>query len=263
MTATVPAPAPHQGHQGQHAASLLDPVVPAGTTPTTRYDEGPIRAAAIRIVAGYVILTLAMFATGWLLTRPLDNSVGAWDQRVNEWFAARRGGVWDGVTNVATLALNTEPVVIVAAVIVGLLAWRRRWREAAFLTVALFVEITVFLSVTFLVDRPRPAVVRMNSTPSTSSFPSGHTAAATVLFAGLVVIATCCSPSRALRRLAVLVAAIAAPLVGFARVYRGLHHPTDVVVAMMFGLGCLVVAAVAVRAASVAVDRRHAHAASP
>ena len=260
MTTIVPAPVPHQA---QHAASLLDPVVPAETAPTTRYDQGPVRAAAIRIVAGYAILTLAMLAAGWLLTRPLDSSVGAWDQRVNEWLAARRGGVWDGVTNAATFALNTEPVVIASAVIVGLLVWRRRWREAAFLTIALVVEITVFLSVTFFVDRTRPAVARMNSTPSTSSFPSGHTAAATVLFAGLAVIATCCSGSRALRRLVVLVATVAAPLVGFARVYRGLHYPTDVVVAMLFGLGCLVTAALAVRAASVAIDRRHTHATSP
>lgn len=259
---TMTAPTTRRGHTrahaGEHAASLLDPVVPAETTPTTAPDEGPVRAAAVRVIAGWAILTASLLAIGWLLTRPLNDSVGRWDDHVNVWLAARRGGVWDGVTNVATRALNTEPVVIAAALIVGLLAWRRRFREAAFLALALVVEITVFLSVTFVVDRPRPRVPRMNATPATSSFPSGHTAAATVLFAGLVVIATCCTQSRALRRLAVLVAVIAAPLVGFARVYRGMHHPTDVIVAMLFGIGCLVTAAIAVRAASVAYDRRHA-----
>jgi undecaprenyl-diphosphatase len=79
-----------------------------------------------------------------------------------------------------------------------------------------------------------------------------------VLFAGLVVIATCCTQSRTVRRLAVLLAVIAAPLVGFARVYRGLHHPSDVIVGMLFGIGCLIAAAIAVRAASVAYERQHA-----
>ena len=35
----------------------------------------------------------------------------------------------------------------------GFLSLLRRWREAAFLTIALVLEITVFLSVTFVVDR--------------------------------------------------------------------------------------------------------------
>src|SRR5262249_42916360 len=143
---------------------------------------------------------------------------------------------------------NTEPVVVASVVLVAFLGVRKHFREAAFLALALLIEITAFLSVTFVVARPRPDVVRLNSTPATSSFPSGHTAAATVLFVGIAIIVICCS-ARTLARLATSVlAACVIVAVAFARVYRGLHHPTDVFVGAVFGFACLAVAGLAIRA---------------
>jgi undecaprenyl-diphosphatase len=115
------------------------------------------------------------------------------------------------------------------------------------LVLALALELAVFLSVTWVVARPRPDVVRLNASPSTSSFPSGHTAAATVLFAGLAIIITCCTPNMLLRVLSYVFAVAAALLVGFGRVYRGMHHPTDVMAGVVLGVGCLVVAVLVVR----------------
>jgi undecaprenyl-diphosphatase len=208
----------------------------------------PHRRSLLIVAVGYGSIVAVLLAIGMLLTHPLDASVGDWDQRVNEYFAARRTPTWDSVTSVATAAFNTVPVVAAATVLVVFLLVRRHVREAAFITLGLLVEITVFLSVTFLVARPRPDVVRLNSTPSTSSFPSGHTAAATVLFVGIAIIVACCT-GRTLFRVAASALAIAVVVaVGFSRVYRGLHHPTDVFVAVLFGLACLTVAALAVRA---------------
>ena len=88
----------------------------------------------------------------------------------------------------------------------------------------------------------------MNSTPSTSSFPSGHTAAATVLFVGIVLIATWDIRRTWVRVLTIALAVIATMVVGFGRVYRGMHHPTDVTVGALLGVACLTVAILAVPA---------------
>jgi membrane-associated phospholipid phosphatase len=199
------------------------------------------------MVLGYCGLAIVMLAIGMLLTHTLNGSVGRWDERVNVHFAQHRTTTWNDITKAATAGVNTMPVVVGAALVAFVLALRHRWHAAAFLVLALVLEITVFLSVTFVVDRPRPDVPRLNSTPSTSSFPSGHTAAATVLFVGTALVIAYCTSAVFWKVLSSVVAALAVALVGFARVYRGLHHPTDVFVGVVFGFACLAIAAVAVR----------------
>jgi membrane-associated phospholipid phosphatase len=231
--------------------SLLEPAVPAERPPAHREEErrGHALARPARVAAiGYLCITIALLVIGVMLTHPLAGSVGRWDEHVNAYLARHRTTSLNDVTRVATAAFNTVPVVVAAAVIVGLLALLRHFREAMFLLLALVIEITAFLSVTFVVARPRPDVVRLNSTPSTSSFPSGHTAAATVLFVGIAVIVVCLTSNLAARVVSWLLATVVVTAVGFGRVYRGLHHPTDVFVGAVFGLACLVIAGLAIRA---------------
>ena len=199
------------------------------------------------VAGGYAVLLVAMLTIGFSLTH-LDSSVGRWDASVNRWFEGHRTDTWNSITGVATWFVNTEPAIGLAVVITAGLALRARWREAAMLWIALTLELLVFLSVTFVVARPRPDVVRLNSSPSTGSFPSGHTAAASVICAGLAIIVMCCTSNSFARLLAFAFALIAATTIGFARVYRGLHHPTDVFAGALLGVGCLVVAVIAVRA---------------
>jgi undecaprenyl-diphosphatase len=209
----------------------------------------PFRSALVITVIGYVVLTAVMIGIGLLLTHTFAGSVGNWDRHVSKHLARHRTSTWNDVTKVATSAVNTLPVIVGAAIVDAVLALFRRWREAAFLAIALVLEITVFLSVNYVVDRPRPHVPRLNSTPSTSSFPSGHTAAAVVLFVGTALIVTCCTRNNVARVLSVIIASAVAVTVAFARVYRGLHYPTDVFAGALYGLLCLTIAALAVRAA--------------
>ena len=135
------------------------------------------------------------------------------------------------------------------------LGLRRCWREIGFLAIALFLEVTVFLTTTLLVDRARPPVVRLDDAPPTSSFPSGHTAAAVVLYVGLALIITARVRNPIVRAVAWIVAILAPLFVATSRLYRGMHFPSDVASGALLGIACIVVALFAVHTA-VAVARR-------
>jgi membrane-associated phospholipid phosphatase len=121
---------------------------------------------------------------------------------------------------------------------------------------ALVLEFVVFLTANTLIDRDRPNVPRLDSTPSTASYPSGHVAATIAVWGGLAIIVMACTRRRAPRIVAFAVAAALAALVGFARLYRGMHHLTDVVAGAVLGLGALAAALTAVRVTGYVIERQ-------
>lgn len=75
--------------------------------------------------------------------------------------------------------------------------------------------------------RPRPDAPRLDANLPTSSFPSGHMAATTCLYAGIAILAI--GLSRGWWRYLLLIPAIVMPvMIAVARMYRDEHHPTDI-----------------------------------
>ena len=217
----------------------------------------PAAAAAAVGVAGFAVLTTLMLGLGLLLTRVLSHGpVGRWDRSVDRWFAGNRTPTLDDVTAYGSSAANTETVIGIGLLVVVIVALRRHWRAPVLLAVGLGVEVTVFLATTFLVDRPRPPVERLDTVPPTASFPSGHTAAAVVLYIGLAILCSRACRNAALCALAWVAGILLPVAVGLARIYRGMHHPTDVMSGVVLGFACLAVALVAVRIVAPIVERR-------
>lgn len=236
--------------RGSPRAALRQADQPPSPTGRSEPRRGHVVAALRPLVTGYAALTCVLLVIGVLLTHALDGSVGRWDEHVNRWFVAHRTDHWNSFTGVATFAIDTFPVIAVALVVVTVLMWRRRRTEALVIVFGLTLEIAVFLSVTFVVARPRPDVPRLSSTPMTSSFPSGHVAAAIVLYGAIALAVQSCTRDTVARVLAWCAAVIVAVSVGLSRVYRGMHHPTDVIVGAAFGVACLWIAVRSVRAGS-------------
>jgi membrane-associated phospholipid phosphatase len=227
-------------------------------------DDHPAWAIAGSFVVAWAVLSTVFVTTGLLLTKVvLGGARGSWDESVNRWLADHRTAWLSSVTSVATFLANTLPVVLLLATVCAILLVVRRWREAVFLVGALTFELTVFLTTNFLVDRSRPDVPRLDSTPSTGSYPSGHIAATLALWCGTALVVSGIVRSRVVRIAVWVVALTATVLVGFARVYRGMHHVTDVTAGAALGVGALIASAFVVRVVTVVVDRRRSAAPSP
>jgi membrane-associated phospholipid phosphatase len=135
----------------------------------------------------------------------------------------------NSTTHVVSYAAETYTVIIVGLVFfVGMRLRLGRWRESMFLTAAIVGEVLIFIATTLVIHRHRPPVHRLDVVPPTSSYPSGHTAASIVLYAGLALIALRTSTRRWLRVVAVWAAVVIPIGVAFSRLYRGMHYPTDV-----------------------------------
>jgi membrane-associated phospholipid phosphatase len=89
--------------------------------------------------------------------------------------------------------------------------------------------------VTATVHRPRPPVVRLDVAPPTSSYPSGHTAAAVALYGCIAILVFWIYSRRPATRVAVVVLCCIPVVVGMSRLYRGMHYPSDVLAGALTG----------------------------
>lgn len=206
---------------------------------------------------GYIVMSAVIVGLGLLLTHVLLSSgVGRWDQGVSEWFVRQRTATFNSITVVGSIIGSTEVVVGIAVLTGIVLAIRRWWRELGLIAIALSVEVLVFITTTLAVDRARPYVPRLDPSPVTSSYPSGHTAAAIALWVSLAIVISAHVRNAFVRTLTWIVAIGVPIFVGLSRVYRGMHHATDLMGSLMLGVGALFFALLAVRAASAVAEMR-------
>ncbi|MGC4895088.1 phosphatase PAP2 family protein [Micromonospora sp. DT31] len=209
--------------------------------------EVAVRVAR-RVLLPLAVLFALMVGLGLLVTRVLEHT---WpftaEDAVNREFAGDRTPGWNDVSLVFSTLASTQMIVVVtvlAALVLRLVL--HRWREPLFLCAAVTAQALIFLFTTMVIDRNRPAVAHMDASPPTSSFPSGHTSAATALYVGLAVLLALQVRSTPAKigwwSLLVLV-----PLgVALTRMYRGMHHPSDVVASFLNGGTCVAIMARAV-----------------
>ena len=150
------------------------------------------------------------------------------DRAVSDWFVARRTPDWNTVTKALSQAADTLTVITIglAVLVAGFL--RKARNGLIILTIGMLGEVLMFLAITALVSRPRPDVPHLDMAPPTSSFPSGHTFASAVLWGCLAIVASRSEWHPVLRRLLFVMAFLVPACVALSRLYRGMHHLTDV-----------------------------------
>jgi undecaprenyl-diphosphatase len=221
----------------------------------------PIVVGGEVVLAGYVVMTALLVGLGLIVTKLLvDGPVGTWDASVNRWFVTQRTTTLNPVSSVGSAFGATLTIIGIALLASIALAIGRHWRELGFLVAVLTLEATVALTTSILIDRPRPNVPPMDAAPPTASFPSGHTAAAIVLYVSLALVITSFVRNANVRVLVWLLTVAIPIFVGVSRLYRGMHHPTDVIASAVIGAGALIFALMACRTAG-AVDHQRTAAA--
>ena len=194
------------------------------------------RDIAVRVLLPAVALWLVIVGVGLLITGPLDNLPG--EQAVNEWFESIRTPALNSVTAVLSAIGTTEFIIGGCLLFVALFWWRtKQWWLAIVPPQAIAVQAIVFMTAALVVGRERPEVEHLDESPPTSSYPSGHTGASTAFYVTLAMMAQ--RISHPVLRGVVTVLCLLIPLgVGTARLYRGMHSPTDVLMGFVNGLVC-------------------------
>jgi len=195
------------------------------------------KVIALKLVGGAIALWGLLALIGLLIKHFLVyGRIGAWDRSVEVWFVAHRRTSLNTLTSYANDLGSTRSVIGIAIVVFLLFRWRLgRWHESWVILTVMVGEVTIFVAVTLTVHRLRPDVVRLDKSPPTSSFPSGHTAAAMALYGGLAVLLICIYGSNWKTNIVAILLFCIPIIVATSRLYRGMHFPTDVLAGALGG----------------------------
>ncbi len=191
-------------------------------------------AIAFWILGGVLFLALAI--------APLSVHVQAVDDAVYEFAVRAETDVLVWLAKFLDIVGGAFIVTPVIFVVMGYLAWRKRWEAFTVWVSAIVVSQMLVGPVKLLYARPRPpmSLVETNS----YSFPSGHATAGAAVAIALVIVLVPAGPAR--RNLEIL-AGLFAVLMALSRVYLRAHWMSDALAGASMGAAAALSAAAVVQ----------------
>ncbi|HET9772576.1 MAG TPA: phosphatase PAP2 family protein [Acidimicrobiia bacterium] len=199
----------------------------------TRLDPGVFTGLALTLAVGAAVLGVAAAGLLLLMIRT-ETGVAHYDLSFARWGASH---ATSGSTTVLRRLsdLGGTLGVVSLSVIVGTIEYRRLANRAipALLVLTVGGQFAVVNLVKVIVDRARPDLEQLTGF-SSSSFPSGHAAAAAATFAALALLLGRRRSRRVRAVLAGLAVGVAVTVAG-TRVLLGVHWLTDVLAGLAVG----------------------------
>jgi undecaprenyl-diphosphatase len=173
------------------------------------------------------IATLIFF--GWLADEALEGETHHFDEAtrnaIHQLASPLLTTIMRGVSFVgSTLALAIGTTIVVIRFV--MLKWTR---EAKLFAITMIGAGLLNVTLKLAFKRPRPVPFFNLTAPETYSFPSGHSLTSACFFGALAAILTARMKSPRRRVIVWVVCTFMFVLIGFSRIYLGVHHTTDVI----------------------------------
>ncbi len=184
-------------------------------------------AAAVWLAVGLSVSAFVVWGFAGITEEVVEGESRAFDRAVLLWIDATVPGWLDGPMRAVT-ALGYYSVVLPLLAVISLAFYLRGWRLSAVMLVistAGGILLTTVLKEVF--RRSRPEIVDSGYTAGFYSFPSGHATVAVGFYGALALILAYHLRGPA-RWAVVLLGTALVLLIGFSRLYLGVHYPTDV-----------------------------------
>jgi undecaprenyl-diphosphatase len=208
----------------------------------------------IRLLAYLLIGAAALLALAKSASEIVEGDTLAFDRAVL--LALRRpenlsspiGPPWLEEAMVQITALGSIPVLALIAVLaVGYIAVARKPALALLTAAAVTGGALMAAGLKLVYSRARPEIVAHLVATDSTSFPSGHAADSAIVYLTLAALVAGTVTSSTQRRYLIAAAFALTLLIGFSRVYLGVHYPSDVVAGWIVGALWAGAASLAVR----------------
>jgi membrane-associated phospholipid phosphatase len=194
-----------------------------------------IGLAGLELIAGLLVLTAAAWVFG-VTAEELAEGDTEVDERFADWLHEHASRGWTEFFEFVTF-LGNVPTLVAVTFVAAIVLWRKQQTAELqlLLLAAVGTQILTFgLKLGF--ERERPFFSDPLATESTYSFPSGHASVSLAVYGTLGYIVARHAATRRAQLAALGAAAVLVLLIGFSRLYLGVHFLSDVIAGFSLGL---------------------------
>ncbi len=206
----------------------------------------------IAILVAILLAVAGLWTFGVLAEKVLEGDTASFDERIL--LALRQPGnlavpvgpPWGlQVARDVTAFGGAFGIGLITLVVLGYLLLERRYGFLTLIIVSVYGGSALALLFKTWFHRSRPEIVPHLTDISTASFPSGHSMISSVAYLTLAALLARAAPDLATKIYFLAVAVVLIFLIGFSRLYLGVHYPSDVLAGWAAGsawaiLCCLV-----------------------
>lgn len=202
-----------------------------------------ISLAGVELVGGLLVLTVAAWVFGAIAEDVAEGDTNL-DTRLAAWLHDHASPGWTTFFEGVTLLGNGPTLGVVTLVSAIILARAGRSGELQLLLLGAVGAQILTLGLKLGFERERPFFADPLATETTYSFPSGHSSGSLAVYGTLGFILARHLADRRARIASLAAAALLVGLIGFSRLYLGVHFLTDVVAGFSVGLAWVALCAV-------------------
>lgn len=198
---------------------------PAHANPSPSSKRGGNRLLLLGL--GTALAALLFFL--WLAEEVLEGDTQAFDDNLRMLIHQHASPTITVLMQAFSFFGSIACLLVMSALIVLYFAAIKKWRELALLAVIMVGGLILENGLKFSFHRPRPVSFFGTKTPATYSFPSGHALLSLCFYSAAAYLITRRFKSKTARILVWCVTGLLVGLIGFSRIYLGMHYPSDVI----------------------------------
>lgn len=192
-------------------------------------------AVGIFITVGAVLAIAGAWAFASLAAHVRTGATQAFDDAILRWVGTHQLP-WAHMAMLQITALGTGVVVVMVVAVAALFLWLTRHKHsAALLLVTTLVGIVINSILKDVFHRDRPTIFSWGTEVFSSSFPSGHSMSAAIVYGTVAYLAARLQRHYWSRVITATIALMLILLIASSRIYLGVHYPSDTIAGMVVG----------------------------
>jgi membrane-associated phospholipid phosphatase len=184
--------------------------------------------SGLLLLGALLAAVVSLFLFGWLAEEMLEGDTQKFDMSVRNAVHQHAAPALTRVMQAFSFLGSVGTVSVLCVVILGAFLYFHRSRLAALLGITMVGMGALDEALKLAFRRPRP-VAYFGPTPNSYSFPSGHAFGSVCFYGVLAAILATRVRGTAAKWSVWTVAILLMAMIGFSRIYLGVHYPSDVI----------------------------------